>query len=165
MASLPTSRLRPSLRAFVTSAFDFTGPFITVQGRGKGCENLCLFTCLASRAVHLKMAYGLDTDSFLNAFYRVASRRGIPEELFSDSITNFKGADAKLKLLVKELDENKITQSIANKVITWHVNPPLASLFGGVQETIIKLPRKTIKTIKGQVDINKEELTTAMITA
>ena len=118
MASLPTSRLRPSLRAFVRSAFDFAGPFITVQGQGKGRENLCLFACLASRAVHLKMAYGLDTDSFLNAFYRVASRRGIPEELFSDNGTNFNGADAKLKLLVKELDENKIIQSIANKVIT-----------------------------------------------
>ena len=32
--------------------------------------------------------------SFLNAFYRMASRRGLPEEIFSDNGTNFKGADA-----------------------------------------------------------------------
>ena len=30
-----------------------------------------------TRAVHLEMTYGLDTDSFLNAFYRMASRRGL----------------------------------------------------------------------------------------
>ena len=50
MAPLPTSRLKPSLRAFARSAVDFAGPFITVQGRGKRREKryLCLFTCLAS---------------------------------------------------------------------------------------------------------------------
>ena len=106
MAPLPTSRQKPSLRAFARSAVDFAGPFITVQGRGKRREKryLWLFTCLTSRAVHLEVAYGLDTDSFLNALYRMASRRGVPEELFSDNGTNFKGADAELKSLVKELD-------------------------------------------------------------
>ena len=167
MAPLPTSRLKPSLRAFVRSAVDFAGPFITVQGRGKRREkrNLCLFTCLATRAVHLEMAYGLDTDSFLNAFYRMASRRGLPEEMYSDNGTNFKGADAELKSLVRELDENKIYQSIANKGVTWYFNPPLASHFGGVHETMIKSAKKAIKAILGKADINDEELTTAMIGA
>ena len=117
MAPLPVSRLKPSLRAFARSAVDFGGPFITVQGRGKCREKgyLCLFTCLATRAVHLEMAYGLDTDSFLNTFYRMASRRGLPEEMFSDNDTNFKGADAELKSLVRELDPNRINQSTPTK--------------------------------------------------
>ena len=167
MAPLPTSRLKPSLRAFVRSAVDFAGPFITVQGRGKRREKryLCLFTCLSTRAVHLEMAYGLDTDSFLNAFYRMASRRGLPEEMYSDNGTNFKGADADLKSLVRELDEKKIYQSIANKGVTWHFNPPLAPHFGGVHETMIKSAKKAIKAILGKADINDEELTTAMIGA
>ena len=44
----------------------FAGPFVTVQGRGKQREKqyLCLFTCFASRAVHLEIAFGLDVDSF-----------------------------------------------------------------------------------------------------
>ena len=72
MAPLPLNRLKTSLKAFTRSAVDFAGPFITIQGRGKRREKryLCLFTCLASRAVHLEIAFGLDVDSFLSAFYR-----------------------------------------------------------------------------------------------
>ena len=69
MAPLPQIRLRFSLRAFAQTAVDYGGPFITVQGRTRRQKRyLCLFTCLATRAVHLEMAYALDTDSFLNAF-------------------------------------------------------------------------------------------------
>ena len=134
MAPLPTSRLKPSLPAFARFAVDFAGPFITVQGRGKRREkrHLFLFTCLDSRAAHLEMAYRLDTDSFLNAFYRMASRRDVPEELFSDNGTNFKGADAE--------------QSIGNKGTSWHFNPPLAPLFRGVNETMIKSAKKALQS-------------------
>ena len=66
MAPLPIIRLKPSLRAFVQTPVDLAGLFITKQGRGKSrCKRyLCLFTCLATRAVHLEMVYGSDSDSF-----------------------------------------------------------------------------------------------------
>lgn len=91
MAPLPKIRLKMPLRALSRTAVDFGGPFITIQGRGKrrAKRYLCLFTCLTSRAVHLEIAYGLDTDSFLNAFCRMASRRGLPEEMISGNGTNF----------------------------------------------------------------------------
>ena len=94
MAPLPKIRLKLPLRAFARTAVDFAGPFVTIQGRGKkrAKRYICLFTCLTSRAVHLEMAYGLDTDSFLNAFNRMANRRGLPEEMISDNGTNFVGA-------------------------------------------------------------------------
>lgn len=84
------------LRAFARSAVDFAGPFVTVLGQGKRREKkyLCLFTCLATGAVHLEMAFGSDT------FYRMTSRSGLPEEMLSENGPNFKGADAELKSLV-----------------------------------------------------------------
>ena len=72
------------------------------------------------------MAFGLDTDSFLNAFYRMSSRRGLPEEINPDNGTNIKGVDADLNALVARLDDKRINQSIANKGVTWHFNPQLA---------------------------------------
>ena len=105
MAPLPKIRLKLPLRAFARTAVYYAGPFITVQGRGKKRMKryLCLFTCLTSRAVHLEMAYALDTDSFLNAFYRMASRRGLPEEVISDNGSNFIGTERELKELVEKL--------------------------------------------------------------
>ena len=42
---------------------------------------LCLFTCTESRAVHLKLAFGLDTSCFLNALFRMTNGRGMPVEV------------------------------------------------------------------------------------
>ena len=54
-----------------------------------------------SRAVQLEMAYGLDTDSFLNAFYWMTNRKGLPEEMLSDNGTNFIGTETELRELIK----------------------------------------------------------------
>ena len=163
MAPLPLSRLMASTRAYTRTAVDFGGPYITVQGRGKRREkrNLCLFTCMAIRAVHLEIAFGLDTDAFLNAFYRMASRRGVPEEMYSDNGTNFKGTDNELRLLVAQLNNEKVN----NKGVRWHFNPPFAPHFGGVHETMIKSAKRAIHAILGNANVNDEELMTAVIGA
>ncbi|XP_046329965.2 uncharacterized protein LOC124113582 [Haliotis rufescens] len=167
MAPLPEMRLTPSLRAFTQAGLDFAGPFFTVQGRGKARQKryLCLFTCLASRAVHLEIAHGMDTNSFLNAFYRMASRRGLPEDIVCDNGTNFVGAKKELKELVSCLNNDAVKRTLANRGTKWKFNPPCAPHFGGVFETMIKAAKKAISAILGQSDVNDEELMTAFIGA
>lgn len=89
MAPLPELRTRKSLRAFSQTSVDFGGPFITKQGRSKTRQKryLCLFTCLATRAVHLEVAF----------IFRMASRRGLPEDVVCDNGTNFVGGSNELK--------------------------------------------------------------------
>ena len=67
MAPLPKVRVSLPLRAFARISLDYAGPFTTKQGRGKtrAKRYLCLFACNLTQAVHLEMAYSLDTDSFL----------------------------------------------------------------------------------------------------
>lgn len=72
---------------------------------------MCLFTCPLTRAVHLEIAFTLDTDSFLNAFYRMVSRRGVSVEMYSDNGTNFVGARRELANLFEKLDKDEISES------------------------------------------------------
>ena len=163
MAPLPASRLKEPLQAFSRVSVDYAGPFLTVQGRGK-CRRkryMCLFTCMTSRAVHLEMAYALDTDSFLKAFYRMVNRRGCPEEVFSDNGSNFIRANKELSALVKELDQDNITGTVSRKGIKWYFNPPLAPHFGGVHETMIKAAKKAVSAILSNSLVTDEELMTA----
>ena len=167
MAPLPLIRLRSSLRAFTQTTVDFGGPFITIQGRRTRRQKryLCLFTCMASRAVHLEMAYALDTDSFLNAFYRMTNRRGLPKEMLSDNGSNFIGANKELQELVRQLDQERITKSTANKGVKWYFNPPLAPHFGGAHEAMIKEAKRAVNAILDDADITDEEIMTAFTEA
>lgn len=119
MAPLLEIRLKMSMRAFAHTAVDYGGPFITAQGRGRRREKryLCLFTCLNTKTVHSEMGYGLGTDTFSNAFYRISNRRGLPETLLSDNGANFVGSHKELKNLVEELDYNKIRRSLTNNEV------------------------------------------------
>ena len=164
MAPLHPSRSCMSLRAFSHASVDFGGPFYTKQGRGKVKQKryLCLFTCHQTRAVHLEMAYHLDTNSFLNAFYRMTARRGVPELLISDNGTNFVGAERELKELLKALDTDKIQDSTAVNGVRWKFNPPGAPHFNGVHEIMIKAAKKAINNILKDADITDEELVSAM---
>ena len=86
IAPLPALRYKEPLRAFTKIVLDVAGHFITKQRRRKKCTKiyLGLFMCLLYRAVHLEIAYGMDTSSFLDAFYRVVNRSRLPLEVVSD---------------------------------------------------------------------------------
>jgi len=107
------------------------------------------------------MAYGLDTDSFLNPFYHIANRRGLPEEMISDSGTNFVGTQRELRELVEQLDRDKIGKSAANKGIKWSFNPLWAPHFGGMSETMITSAKTVTYAILGTADVTNGELMAA----
>ena len=129
---------------------------------------MCLFTCLASQAVHLEIAFGLDVDCFLSAFYRMINRRSLPEEIISDNGTNFVAAEKELRKLSNEIvKDRKFVSTMTSKKIKWTFNPPYAPHFGGIFETMIKAAKKAIVAILGILgilgnsDVTDEELMTA----
>ena len=125
MAPLPLNILTTSMRVFTRVAVDFGGPFEESQDK----RDICLFTCLASRAVHLEMAYDLDVDCFLNALNRMINRRGVPEEIISDNGTNFVAANKELCELICK--DQKIQTNTTSKGMKRIFNPPYAPHFGG----------------------------------
>ena len=164
MAPRPKIRLRFTFRPFDQTAVDYAGPFTTVQGRGVRRQKrwLCLFSSLLTCTVHLEIAFGLDTDSFLNAFTRFTSQRGVPKEMTSDCGTNFVGAASELKEFVSKLNQNKIQQDTAYRGLKWNFNPPGAPHFGGIHKAMIKSAKKAIYRVLGTSDVTNEKLITAV---
>ena len=106
------------------------------------------------------MAYSLDIDSFLNAFYRMTALRGLSQKVMWGNGTNFVGTIAELKELIKKLDKSKIEKSEANTGIKWHFNTPLGPHYGGVHETMIRAAERPTCCILSKDDITDEELST-----
>ena len=141
MAPLPKPRVISFMKAFDRVGVDYGGPYLTKQGRGKSRakRHLCLFTCLVTRAVHLELAYALDTDAFMNTFTRMVSWRGTPSYVISDNGTNFVSGERELRELIEQLDQEKIVRNSSRFLhIEWQFNPPASPHFGGVFEVMIK---------------------------
>nr|XP_039256286.1 uncharacterized protein LOC120333006 [Styela clava] len=91
MAPLPKVRVTPSENDFMETACDYFGPILVKRGRSEEKIYGCMFSCMATRAVHIEMANSLDTLSFINVFQRFINRRGRPRKMYSDNGTNFTG--------------------------------------------------------------------------
>lgn len=164
MAPLPAGRVKVPIRAFASSGVDYGGPFLVkVTRRTKAKRYLCLFTCLASRAIHLEVAFSLDTPGFLNALSRMTARRGKPLEMVSDNGSNFVGAEREIGELVALLDGNEIGDWTSNRGIEWKFHPPYGSHHGGVFESLIKSTKRALNAVLRDASLTDEELLTAVV--
>ncbi len=112
MADLPLERILPDLPPFSSVGVDYFGPIEVKRGRSLCKRYGVIFTCLASRAVHLEVANSLDTDACINALRRFMSRRGQVSHLLSDNGTNFVGASRELKEALAALDHDHIQRAL-----------------------------------------------------
>ncbi|XP_030844258.1 uncharacterized protein LOC105444708 [Strongylocentrotus purpuratus] len=159
MADLPEERVTPGEPPFTNTGLDYFGPFPTKHGRSTQKRYGCIFTCLSTRAVHLEMAYSLETDSFIQTLRRFINRRGQPKAIFSDNGTNFKGGQKELKDALAGLNSERVNRYLTQKGIAWHFNPPGASHMGGVWERIIRSVRKILTSLPQQTLTDEALLT------
>lgn len=161
MADLPLERVDAYKPPFSSTGVDCFGPFLVKQGRAEVKRYGCIFTCLATRAVHLEKLNSLDTDTFINALRRFIARRGPIESILSDQGTNFTGASAELSKSLREMSRDQINRYCVKFGIEWKFNPPGASHMGGVWERLIRSVRKVMDgVLGGQVRLNDDGLQT-----
>ena len=165
MADLPLDRVSPDEPPFTNVGVDYFGPFGVKRGRSVVKRYGVIFTCLATRAIHLEMASSLDTDSFIHALRRFIARRGQVKELRSDNGTNFVGAQRELKEAIEGWNQGQIHDILLQKGINWIFNPPAGSHHGGVWERLIRSVRKVLNsTLNGQ-SLDEEGLHTVLCEA
>ena len=77
---------------------------------------LCLFTCVTTRAIHLKIAQDLTAETFLLAFRKSAGWRSLPKIMISDNGSTYMSAAEELHKLM-ELTE--VTEKLGRKGVSW----------------------------------------------
>ena len=154
MSDLPKERIILDLPPFTNVGVDYLGPIEVKRGRSLEKRYGVILTCMACRAVHLKVAYSLDTDSCINAL-RGFGRRGQVSNLRSDNGTNFVGAERELRKALAALNHQKIQGVFFQEGIKWSFNPPAASHHGGVWERIIRMVRRILTSVLRQQTLNE----------
>ena len=170
MAPLPVPRCTPPLRPFVECGVDYAGPFILSLRTGRKPPMtkawVSLFICLATRAIHLELVMDLTTEAFIAAFTRFISRRGRPDNLYSDDGTNFVGASNEMKEFYA-FYETKQTQKVladffSGKEIMFNFNPPRAPHHGGLWEAGVKSMKHHLKRVMDDKILTIEEFGTLL---
>ena len=168
MAELPAPRVNAS-PPFTNCGMDFAGPFTIKLGRVRKPvlidAHICVFVCLATRAVHLEVVSEESTPAFMAALQRFICRRGCPQNLYSDNGGNFVGARNKFTKLYKFLNSQKSDDDIKHFLSThhpiqWHNIPAYSPHMGGLWEAAVKQMKKHLLRVMGVRRFTFEELST-----
>ena len=79
---------------------------------------VCLFTCLAVRAIHLELAENMSAEEFILCLRRFMARRGVPRQIISDNAQQFKVAKTTLNkawsnmLMSSDVNDYSVRQGI-----------------------------------------------------
>jgi len=129
MAQMLRDRVLPS-RPFTRTGADFADPLIIKSGVRRSSRRktwIAVFMCFVSRAIHSEPLKDLTNAAFIASLRRFMTRRGKCSTIYNDNGTNFVGIKKELAIYLKNADK-----VVAQDGITWHLNPLLASSFGGL---------------------------------
>lgn len=165
MADLPHDRLAPC-PPFTNVGVDCFGPWEVVvrrprEGLSHNKRWTVMFTCLASRGVHVEVVEEMSTSSFIMALKRFVSIRGSVSHFRSDRGSSFIGSIQHLGITPINVEDGKLKQYLNDTSCTWEFNPPCASHMGGVWERVIGMTRRILDSLL--LDVPGQSLTHEML--
>lgn len=165
MGNLPPERLDPSF-PFMRCGVDYAGPITILNRKGRGAKlikgYICLFICFVTRAIHLELVSSLSTEDYILALKRFISRRGKPDEIFSDNGKNFVGAQKEFPLF-SNTNKNNINEFATSNGIKFRFIPPYAPHFGGLWEAGVKACKFHLRRVVGTANLTYEEFYTVLV--
>ncbi|XP_045504751.1 uncharacterized protein LOC123701362 isoform X1 [Colias croceus] len=165
MGNLPEQRLHAEF-PFTNTAVDYAGPVMILNRKGRGSRTmksyLCIFVCLAVKAVHIELVTDLSSESYLAALNRFIARRGKPTNIFSDNGTNFVGACNELSKFLKQ-NSDTIKSQTSNMSINFRFSPAYSPHFNGLAEGSVKSFKHHLKRVVGCTNLTYEEMNTVLV--
>lgn len=168
MGQLPEFRVNKHL-PFEFTGIDYAGPLTIKSSNLKKAASIkcyiCIFVCLTTKAIHIELISDLSTDAFLAGLKRFISRRGFPQQIWSDNGTNFQGAKNEMPRLLSQAKSQQtefIISTLANDFIEWKFIPPSSPHFGGIWESGVKSIKTHMKRVIGENKLTFEEMYTTL---
>lgn len=122
---------------------------------------IALFTCAVVRVVHLELVEDLSSESFIRAFRRFVSRRGVPERLISDNAKHFKDCSKRITSLSSQILEAEKTQRyLASHGIRWQFIVERAPWWGGFYERLVGSVKRCLKMSLGKTLLSFPDIVT-----
>ena len=145
---------------FTYTAVDYAGPLYVRSKEASQKVWICLFTCCASRAIHLEIVFDMTTTAFLRCMKRFAARRGLPKKFLSDNAKTFKSAAKSLKAICDHPDTQRYLHETG---VEWNFNLEKAPWWGGLFERMIQSTKRCLRKIVGRARLSYDELHTAVV--
>ncbi len=157
----PTTAPLPTFRTDMTEPFavtgvDFAGPLLYRTNRKSTRKAyVALYTCAATRAVHLKLSKSMDADEFKRGLKEFVARRGTPDKFVSDNAKTFKATKQWLEVLTTDTD---LFNYLTAQRITWQFNLSRAPWWGGFFERLVGVMKSSLSKVIGRALLTFEEL-------
>ena len=113
--------------------------------------HIVLYTCAATRAVHLDLVPDSSASSFLRSLRRFIGRRGILHLMISDNATCFKN------------EEVKLSEELLIMGIKWKYIIEASPWWGGFWERLVKSIKRTLHVTISRASVTYEELLTILV--
>jgi len=127
MEDLPFVRVNKSI-PFNAVGTELMGPLTIRCGLNSLKRYVCIFNCLATRAVHFEIVQSLESSAFIQAYRRLGNRRNVQlTDVYSDNAGNFVAADKELRKGIKNWQSKQVSDALLQQGATWHFNPPRCS--------------------------------------
>ncbi|KAM9715791.1 uncharacterized protein ACNS7B_021991 isoform 1-T2 [Menidia menidia] len=169
MGDLPPERSSPAA-PFEFTAVDLFGPYLVKDDIKKRVSMKVwgvVFSCMASRAIHVDLVNSMSTESFLMAYQRFTAIRGHPRKIWSDPGTNFIGAKPVLRELYQFLDSQDkaaIEEMSAQKGTEWEwtIHPADSPHRNGAAEAAVRIVKKALQSLGNNTSLSYSELQTTL---
>ena len=110
------------------------------------------------------MVLDMTTNTFLMAFRRFVSRRGMLSRMISDNGKQFKLASSTLDLIGKTIDKcDDVLNYIATSGIKWSFLTELAPWMGGFYEWMVQVVKRSLQKSVGRSILTVSTMETLLI--